>query len=144
MPYPEPSFPNSMLPDICLNLRMALNGGADPWSDKELDECFQPLQHRLDKWKPSSKSSQMMDECVRLLVIASLAECKDLRERLWTKAVIAPVKHYEGKVFDDHAGYGLCLDPGSGLSIDLVDGQMMLKGLEGKLVRVSVEVKDGQ
>ena len=141
MKYPEESFPNSMLPDICLSLRMALNGAGDPWSDQKLDEVFEALQHRLDTWRFSGSS--MMDECVRLLIIATLAECKGLRERLWSKVVISQAKHWDGKVVDDHAGYGLCLDPGTGRSVDLVHAEIMLGGLEGCSVHITVEPKTG-
>lgn len=70
----EEYFAKTTLPTLCLDLRMARNGSADPWSDTEVQEALAWLQHRLDTWKPSRPAGNKFDECVRQLVIATIEE----------------------------------------------------------------------
>ncbi len=68
-------FAKSTLPELCMDLRMACNGSADPISDEERDDALAYLRKRLADWKPSILASgAAFDECVRQLVIATIAE----------------------------------------------------------------------
>lgn len=64
-------FEDRTLLDLCLWLRMAHNGSADPISDEETHEALAYLRRRLIHWKPSHPSGKRFDECVRQLVIAA-------------------------------------------------------------------------
>ena len=49
----ERLFVGKMLPEICLNLRAALNGSCDPWSADSVREVVAMLKARLDTWMPT-------------------------------------------------------------------------------------------
>ena len=40
-----------MLPEICLCLRMSVNGAADPWPDAYLREVVEMIKTRLQLWR---------------------------------------------------------------------------------------------
>lgn len=69
-------FKTTTLPTLCLDLRMACNGSADPMKDEDRDGAIAYLQGRLDAWKPAVRGQESFDEAVRQLVIATLAEVK--------------------------------------------------------------------
>lgn len=75
-----------LLPDVCIGLRMALNGAADPMDGDAADQVMQYLEKRLRNWQPTFRaapySQSPMDEAVRSLCVATLWECADLRKRL--------------------------------------------------------------
>lgn len=75
-----------LLPDVCIGLRMALNGGAEPVDGVEADRVMLYLEKRLQNWRPTFRatphSQSPMDEAVRALCVATLWECADLRKRL--------------------------------------------------------------
>ena len=62
--FPASCHPNT-LPEICLDLRMALNGAADPWPAADLAEVVAMLQARLDTW---ADPTDAMDAHVRGMV----------------------------------------------------------------------------
>ena len=69
---------NSLL-ETCLKLRMACNGSANPWSVEDIVACRLMLEDRLDDWKPSLLSKgRMFDQAVRLLVIATIEEVRQM------------------------------------------------------------------
>jgi hypothetical protein len=66
--------PRTLL-ELCLDLRMAHNGSADPISEEETAAALAYLNYRLATWKPSAlPSGARFDECVRALVIATIIE----------------------------------------------------------------------
>ena len=63
------------LPSLCLDLRMAYNGSADPFSEEEKCAALAYLKRRLAEWKPTVwPPSAKFDEAVRQLVIATIEE----------------------------------------------------------------------
>ena len=77
-----PWYEKEMLPEVCLRLRMACNGAADPWLDEKVEAVLAYLQKRLDNWHPSvSKREEILDGTVRLMVLATLVEVEQLRKR---------------------------------------------------------------
>lgn len=70
-----------LLPEVCISLRMALNGSAEPLGGDDVDRWVAYLETRLRDWRPSPVPSPV-DEAVRCLVAATLLECADLRSRL--------------------------------------------------------------
>ena len=66
--------PRTLL-ELCLDLRMAHNGSADPISEEETAAALAYLNYRLATWKPSAlPSGARFDECVRALVLATIIE----------------------------------------------------------------------
>lgn len=83
-------YEREMLPEVCLQLRNACNGSADPWSAEKISKVCHYLRDRLKKWEPSSRAdAEMLDEAVRMLVIATLAEITQI-----TQTSIDAVKFY--------------------------------------------------
>lgn len=83
------------LMDICLDLRMAHNGSADPIPAKETAEALAYLRERLAAWRPSPlPSGARFDECVRQLVLATIDEVEASMAR--TRAVLA--SNLEGEI----------------------------------------------
>lgn len=77
-----PWFEKEMLPEVCLRLRMACNGAADPLPDGEVDQVCSYLQKRVSNWRPSvTGSAEMLDSAIRILVLATLIEVEELRKR---------------------------------------------------------------
>lgn len=60
--------------DLCLRLRMACSGSADPIHDDEACGALAYLRQRLLNWSPSHPSNERFDQCVRQLIHATLAE----------------------------------------------------------------------
>jgi hypothetical protein len=86
--------------DLCLRLRMACNGSADPISNIETHYALAYLRHRLIHWAPSVLSTgKRFDECVRRLVIAAHDEVMErYDERLfWLRrdGTGAPISPHE-------------------------------------------------
>lgn len=75
------------LPGICMGVRSACNGAADPWEPSFLREVRNMLAARLATWEPWGQSgpTEDMDEAVRRMVIAAIAiadaELPGLEER---------------------------------------------------------------
>ena len=65
-------FGTKMLPEICIELRHAVNGAADPWPDKEIAETVRMLTMRLDTWHASIRWDQRFDDAVREMILATL------------------------------------------------------------------------
>ena len=73
--------PRTLL-EMCLDLRMAHNGSADPISEEDTAAALAYLRHRLEAWKPSIlPSGARFDECVFNLVLATIAEVAPVIER---------------------------------------------------------------
>lgn len=66
--------PTVMLPEICLCIRMALNGASDPLPDKSIKDTYQLLKDVLATWRvdPNNVESMRMDEAVYSLVQATV------------------------------------------------------------------------
>lgn len=61
--------------DLCLRLRMACNGSADPISIEETHDAMAYLRRRLIHWTPSyHKAGERFDNCVRQLMNATIEE----------------------------------------------------------------------
>lgn len=68
------------LPEICLDLRMALNGAADPWKDEEVCEVRDMLQARLATWDVPTEAkdytmrhfNNAIDNAVELMVVSTV------------------------------------------------------------------------
>lgn len=60
--------------DLCLRLRMAANGSADPIAEDAMEEALRYLRLRVSEWRRSTRRSARFDECVRQLVLATIAE----------------------------------------------------------------------
>lgn len=69
-------YKTTTIPTLCLDLRMACNGSADPMKDEDRNAAIAYLQSRIDAWKPSSRGQEGFDEAVRQLAIATLAEVR--------------------------------------------------------------------
>lgn len=68
-------FPDyAMLPEICINLRMAMNGAGDPLDHARVLSTLAMLRQRLLWWEEGPVYSQGVDDAVRALVSATLAE----------------------------------------------------------------------
>lgn len=63
--------------DLCLRLRMACNGSADPISVPETHAALAYLRKRLLNWTPSQPSSKRFDDCVRRLACEAIKEVED-------------------------------------------------------------------
>lgn len=61
------------LPQICLDVRMALNGSADPWPEDEMRKVGEFLSLTLEGWDDRSGRQDEMDSGVLLMVHAALA-----------------------------------------------------------------------
>jgi len=71
-------YPQSTIPEICLDFRGSLNGSADGWSDEDNQKCVRFLNTCLETWNPTddhfdSLVHQMILETLRL----AKAELKD-------------------------------------------------------------------
>lgn len=68
--------PMKTLPEICLELRMALNGSGDDWTPYPVDETLQMLEARSKTW---TATNSVMDNCIFMLISATIMECNQLR-----------------------------------------------------------------
>jgi hypothetical protein len=69
--FQEMLFGRAMLTDICMALRSACNGSADPWTDYKKSQTIRLLKARLATWQLPSNE---VDEAVKQLVCATLKE----------------------------------------------------------------------
>ncbi len=66
------------LPEICLDLRSALNGAADPWDYKNVLECRNMLRARLDTWAPEADTTDgKIDRGVYIMVLAAICAANE-------------------------------------------------------------------
>ncbi len=69
------THPTSTLPEVCMDLRMAVNGSADGWDVAYIRRVVRMLQSRLATWQPTLyEKSRRVDAAVHALVEATLAE----------------------------------------------------------------------
>lgn len=81
--------PRTLL-ELCLDLRMAHNGSADPISPEETAAAIAYLRYRLATWTPSTPSSARFDAAVRELVEATIAEVEQRQDaRILDRTLIA-------------------------------------------------------
>jgi hypothetical protein len=67
-------FPGKMLPEICLNLRQALNGTSEAWPDDAVGKTVHLLRDVLTTWAaPTFADDGPMDTCVYRLVGETVA-----------------------------------------------------------------------
>lgn len=64
------------LPEICLAVRGAVNGAADPWPTEKVDETLVMLRSRLNTWQESSRTYTRVDNAVKEMVLATIEEVK--------------------------------------------------------------------
>ena len=72
-------FGTQTLLEICQNLRMAVNGSADPWHPDDINDAVNMLQSRVDSWKPGpdwNSEAARVDAAVLEYVRAVLAEVR--------------------------------------------------------------------
>lgn len=69
-------FHGTTLPELCLNLRMACNGSADPWKSEDVVDTLLYLGYRLLTWSDSSNFISKIDDAVYMLVKATIYEIK--------------------------------------------------------------------
>ena len=71
--------PHVMLPEVCLCLRMALNGAADPWPKSQVLEAFSHLKSVEANWEERSYNNldKAIDDAVLQLVRAAIAYCEN-------------------------------------------------------------------
>lgn len=63
-----------MLPEICLWVRAAANGSADPWPKAHTREVLGMLQARLDTWEDGVAKGKRLDDTVKEMLSATIAE----------------------------------------------------------------------
>lgn len=64
----------STLPEICMALRIGVNGSGDEWDPTFIRQAVEMLKARLQTWLPSTSRDERVDEAVRLLVQATIDE----------------------------------------------------------------------
>ncbi len=65
----------SMLPSICMDLRLGVNCPGDKWSPERIKETVEMLQSRLETWQPSlNMRCAGVDAAVFLLVYTTVKE----------------------------------------------------------------------
>lgn len=98
------------LPTICIDLRMAINGGADAWSDEKIKAVTGYLKARLEDWHPSIDHNQTFDDAVRMMCweVLRLVE-EDKKERLLREIENERIKKlaYEHEVAMDRAVWAI-------------------------------------
>lgn len=68
-------YPGSTLPEICMDLRGAVNGSCDPCLPHEVRQAVAMLRVRLKTWAPAcSHQSEKFDDAVYRMVVATLEE----------------------------------------------------------------------
>lgn len=62
------------LPELCIDLRMALTGSADPWRKERVLAAAKILQDALDTWVNHHRDYEqvLFDETIRMLILATL------------------------------------------------------------------------
>jgi hypothetical protein len=66
--------PGWELPSICICLRHGVNGAADAWAPGDVQEALAMLRARLATWEEGPPQSRAVDDAVRALVEATIAE----------------------------------------------------------------------
>jgi len=74
MKHLEELFPDSNLVDVCLDIRMSMNGASDPWQEKIFMEVLDMLKSRLAVWHPCRDD---IDFLVKLIVEKTVKSCED-------------------------------------------------------------------
>lgn len=68
----------AMLPDICMQFRMGVNGSGEPWADELVQSTLSFLKDVLAHWEPSlSNRMFLFDTAVYFLVHATIQEVED-------------------------------------------------------------------
>jgi hypothetical protein len=70
----EAAFGKATLPEICLNLRQAVNGAAEPWPLEDVNKAIVILSKRLMFWINGSEIGKRFDSAVYEMVAATLRE----------------------------------------------------------------------
>jgi hypothetical protein len=61
------------LPELCMALRMAVNGSADPWKDDDVRDALRYMERRILTWTESNTAADhRFDQAVRCLVEATI------------------------------------------------------------------------
>lgn len=69
------------LPNLCIALRMSLNGAADPMRQDEEQKIIDYIRVRLEQWQPTRlKIEEKMDEAIRQLCYATLEVAAHYRD----------------------------------------------------------------
>lgn len=69
MEIQQEHFGNSMLPDICILLRMSVNGSGDPWPGQKTALTLNMLSDRIDSWEHNDNP---IDAAVFSLVVTTV------------------------------------------------------------------------
>lgn len=72
--------PTASLPEICLSVRAGVNGSAEPWPESSVEETLAMLRARLATWQEGWPREAAVDEAVRRLVAATIAEVEAYRQ----------------------------------------------------------------
>ena len=52
------------LPTLCIQVRMSMNGSADPWTIEKTKQVLEFLKERVEMWEPSHWSDEKFDNCI--------------------------------------------------------------------------------
>jgi hypothetical protein len=92
-------FHGMMLPEICLRLRMAVDGAADPWERATILSTLAMLQARLDTWEPSVlQNNERLDYAVKDMVAATISEVNASKDH-WDNAPYATMDTVENRLW---------------------------------------------
>lgn len=68
-------FDDGDILSVCLRLRMACNGSADPMSSDDVRGALAFLKSRVREWRPSARpSEEAFDGAVYSLILATIEE----------------------------------------------------------------------
>lgn len=76
--YQEKHWNGRFLGDICIWLRMSLNGGSEPLPEDVRDGTIEMLKARLVGWKPTFAGDGRIDMLVKHLIEATVEEVQRL------------------------------------------------------------------
>ncbi len=62
-------FPNQTLPTICLDVRQALNGAADPWNEEDLRKTYQLLVDVVATWEKTAFDEDVYIDSAILTIV---------------------------------------------------------------------------
>jgi len=79
--YQATLFPGRYLPDVCVDLHMALTGSNDPMTLDQLKDAADLLQVRLDLWYEPAGFTAQFDNAVKALVEVTLKELRTAIQR---------------------------------------------------------------
>ena len=80
LPQQQDMFGDTTLPEICMALRMGVNGSADSWSPADIGATVRMLRYRLQAWQTGVPRDAEVDDCVRRLVEAT---CEEVMRYEW-------------------------------------------------------------